>query len=199
MLASATRLVGVFLFIYVLWEYIASKPKKILLRDVIAIFLIPVGLLTYMGYLYIRVGDPLFFFHIQPLFGANRETSIILLPQVFWRYGKILFTAFLQPTPASYFISVIELIMTVFAYGVILWGIKIKERWSLITYSICVITLPTLTGTFSSMPRYVLNAFPLFLLLGKMDNRMVRYCMISIFIALQIILSALFLRGWFVA
>ena len=74
-----------------------------------------------------------------------------------------------------------------------------KTSWSDLMYSFLVITLPTLTGTLSSMPRYILSAFPLFLILGKLDNRSLQYSIVLLFVILQIILSALFLRGWFVA
>jgi len=199
-LASATRLFGVLLIIYVFMEYISSKPSKIKIFDVVSILLIPLGLISYMVYLYSQHGDPLLFFHLQPLFGANRSgETLIFLPQVLWRYGKILFTAFFQPTPASYFISALELAATLFGYAVLWFGWKNKERWSSIVYGIAALTLPTLTGTFSSMPRYLLSIFPLFLILGKLDNSKVKYALLSIFVMLQIILSAMFLQGWFVA
>jgi Gpi18-like mannosyltransferase len=198
-LASATRVVGVALLLYAGLEYIYSKPKKHRLLDVVSLCLMPVGLLGYMLYLYIKNGDPLLFFHMQPLFGANRSTTLILLPQVFYRYGKIVFTAFLQPTPLSYFISVIELFSTILGYSLLWYGYKIKQRWSELLFCFVVLTIPTLTGTFSSMPRYFLNAFPLFFILGRIDKTFVRYSLLVIFVILQVILSAMFLRGWFVA
>jgi len=199
-LASATRLFGVLLLVYVLIEYICSKPSKVKMLDILSILLIPFGLLCYMTYLYIFYNDPLLFFHLQPLFGAHRTgDSFILLPQVIWRYGKILFTAFLQPTPISYFVSVLEMVATFFGYAVLWFGWKMKERWSLVLYGMIALTLPTLTGTFSSVPRYLLCIFPLFLILGKLDNTVIRYILLFIFIFLQIILSSLFLRGWFVS
>lgn len=198
-LASATKLFGALLLFYAAIEYISQKPKKILLRDIVSILCIPMGLIVYMTYLYVAKGDPLYFFHMQPLFGANRTDGIIILPQVVWRYLKILFTAFLQPTPVSYFISIVELIATLFGYCVLWLGWKMKTSWSDLMYSFLVITLPTLTGTLSSMPRYILSAFPLFLILGKLDNRSLQYSIVLLFVILQIILSALFLRGWFVA
>jgi hypothetical protein len=199
-LASSTKLFGVLLLIYVVAEYILNKPKKLLLRDIIPIACIPLGLVSYMIYLYITKGDPLYFFHLQPVFGANRSGStIILLPQVFWRYGKILFTAFLQPTPASYFITTVELVSTLFAYAVLWYGFLKKERWSLLIYGLATVTLPTMTGTLSSMPRYILSVFPLFIILGKIHNSLIQYSLLGIFITFQIILSAMFLRGWFVS
>jgi hypothetical protein len=199
-LASATRLFGVLLFFYVSLEYLFTKEKKRNIWDICFIFMIPIGLLSYMAYLYMRSGDPLLFFHIQPAFGANRSGStLILLPQVIWRYIKIIVTAFLQPTPASYFISVMELLAAFFGYILLCIGWKQKERWSLLLYGLATLSLPSLTGTFSSMPRYLLSIFPLFFILGKLDNTVVRYWLLVIFILLQIILSAMFLRGWFVA
>lgn len=199
-LASATRLFGVLLLIYVLLEYIFSKPSKVKIFDIISIFFIPFGFLCYIAYLYIYHNDPLLFFHLQPLFGAHRTgDSFVLLPQVIWRYGKILFTAFLQPTPVSYFVSVLEIVATFFGYLLLWFGWKMKERLSLIVYGVIALTLPTLTGTFSSVPRYLLCIFPLFLILGKMDNKAIRYILLFIFVLLQIMLFSLFLRGWFVS
>jgi hypothetical protein len=199
-LASATRLFGVLLFLFAIIEYFSMGKKFWKLADLLYLFFIPFGLLFYMIYLYVRSGDPLLFFHIQPAFGANRSGSeIILVPQVLWRYMKIIFTAFLKPTPASYFISVLELVATFFSYTVLVIGWIKKERWSLLIYGFLVVTLPTLTGTFSSMPRYLLSVFPLFFILGKLDNKTIKYGLLYIFIALQIVLSAMFLRGWFVA
>jgi len=199
-LASATRVFGVLLFVYACMEYISSRRKVARIQDILSLCLMPTGLVAYMLYLYTRSGDPFLFFHIQPAFGANRSGSeLILLPQVIWRYLKILFTAFLQPTPASYFISVIEFITVIFGYIVLLIGWKKKEPWPFILYGVLALTLPTLTGTFSSLPRYALSIFPLFFILGKLDNTTVKYSFIVIFFILEVILSLMFLRGWFVA
>lgn len=198
--ASATSIFGVFLFVYAIAEYMSSKPKKILWQDIGSLCLIPLGLISYMIFLYMRNGDPLLFFHMQPMFGANRTgNSIILLPQVIWRYIKILCTAFLKPTPMSYGISVLEFVMTIGGYIVLWWGYKHKERVQYLLYGILAITLPTLTGTFSSMPRYLLNVFPLFLILGRLDNKAIRYTIVGVCVLTQIVLSAMFLRGWFVS
>jgi len=199
-LASATRLFGVLLFIYAGLEYFRSGNKHRRFTDILSVCIIPFGLLSYMAYLYMRSGDAILFFHIQPAFGANRSgSSLILLPQVIWRYFKIIFTAFLKPTPASYFISVLEFVAVFFGYAVLWLGWKKKERLSLVIYGVFALTLPTLTGTFSSMPRYLLSIFPLFLILGKLDNTVIRYSILMISIFLQFILSVMFLRGWFVA
>jgi len=111
---------------------------------------------------------------------------------------RIIFTAYLQPSAVSYFITIIEIILTIYGYGILYYGWKVKTRVSYLVYGFITMTLPTLTGTFSSMPRYLLSAFPIFIILGTVKNITIRYGLISISIILQIILSALFVRGWFV-
>ncbi len=197
--ASATKLFGVLLFVYVLTEYLMTHGKRVRIRDLFFICLMPLGLVAYMLFLLQRNGDPLYFFHIQPLFGANRSGGFVLPPQVVWRYLKILFTAFLQPTPASYFISVLEFILSAGAFGLLAVGWKAGMRRSYLLYAFLSLTMPTLTGTFSSMPRYILSATPLFFILGSVHNRAARFVLIACFSGLGIILSAMFFRGWFVA
>lgn len=197
-LAGATRISGILLVILIYSEY-RSRSGRLTLAQWVSLAIIPSGLIFYMYYLYLRSGDPLLFFHVQEAFGANRSSSdIILLPQVLWRYLKIIFTAYLKPTPISYVISVSELMFTFFAYLITYLGWRSRKFSSYILYLLAVITLPTLTGTLSSMPRYILTAFPLFIILGSYDNRgRLVYFVISA--ALQIIGAALFFRGWFIA
>ncbi len=80
-LLSATRIVGVFLFVALAWRIwtdhreaggtVATLPRHILSRPdlLLAIFLAPAGLFTYMLYLYWLMGDGLAFSHVQRAFG----------------------------------------------------------------------------------------------------------------------------------
>jgi hypothetical protein len=199
-LASATRLFGVLLLIPMILEYFALPKKSRRLSVALSFCIVLLGLVFYMIFLYQRSGDPLLFFHVQPAFGANRSgTTIILLPQVFWRYGKIIFTAFMQPTPASYMVTVFELLTTVGALSVIYYGWKKKISLSYLLYSLFAVLLPTLTGTLSSMPRYVLSAFPIFMILGTIRNNTIKYTILCVFVIIEIVAAAFFLRGWFIA
>ena len=103
------------------------------------------------------------FFRVQPVFGANRSTNLILLPQVYFRYLKIFFTANWN---FQYFVSLIEFFIFTFVFIVLIldllkivkfsenWKLKIGnyERLSLSMFSFINLLLPTLTGTFSSIP-----------------------------------------------
>lgn len=195
-LASATQVFGVFLLLAAALEYMKEKEKKIISAAGLA--LIPLGLLGFMAYLWKSVGDPLAFYHTQPLFGAQRSGSeIILLPQVLWRYLHIASTFAVDSY--VYWIALFELAMLGLAVFLLWFGYKRNISKSLLAYSLAVVLLPTLTGTLSSFPRYVLSAFPLFLVLG--DRKLtVRKILLSIFFLFGLVLfTTLFLRGHFVS
>lgn len=203
-LASATRLVGIFLFpaLLVEWWSQTSNIKHQTsnkLKSVLPLFLITLGLLFYMWYLKITVGDPLYFIHVQPFFGAQRTGGkIILLYQVFWRYFKMLVTV--EKLTPTYFVCVLEfltgatfLVLTLFAY---------LRRWfSYVTFMALAYIAPTLTGTLSSVPRYVLVLFPGFILLAIWAEKYRWFKILYPIIAgiLLIISTVLFTRGYWVA
>ena len=206
--ASATRPVGIFLLPALLIEWWEtklktqnSKLKTLEVKDWVdfgSVFLVPVGLVAYMIYLQQHFGDVLMFLHSQPAFGADRSDRIVLLYQVFWRYGKMLATV--QLGSLLYFRVLQELISSVVFLILGIASFK-KVRLSYAVFAILSFITPTLTGTFSSMPRYVLVMFPAFILLGKWfenRNRLWRFWIVSSVILLIIDVS-LFLTGRWVA
>ncbi len=211
--ASATRPIGILLLPALMWEWHNKKFKvqgtKFNFKERILkvtfnmlhspiLYLIPSGLLFYMIYLQINFRDALMFWHVQPIFGAQRSgAGIILLPQVFWRYIKIL-------TTVSYFqmdfwIALWELLFTLFAIYLLLLAYKHKIRTSYLIFSWLAILVPTFTGTLSSMPRYILTAFPLFILLGTISGKYKKSILLIISILLMVIFTAFFTHGFWVA
>ncbi len=207
--ASATRPVGIFLLPALLAEYWQQKKaqnsklkaQNLSARDwsnLFAILLVPVGLAAYMIYLQQHFGDALMFLHSQPAFGADRSDRIVLLYQVLWRYIKMLMTV--QVLSLLYFRVVQEL---VFSLAFLILGlVSLKNvRLSYAVFAILSFLAPTLTGTFSSMPRYVLVMFPAFILLGNWLSgkpKLRKLWIIASSILLTIDLS-LFLTGRWVA
>jgi hypothetical protein len=204
-LASATRFVGIFLFPALLIEWFLQNENakkrglKTLIWQSLPLFFITTGLLFYMAYLKETTGDFLYFFHVQPFFGAGRSGErLILLYQVFWRYLKMLITV--QKNTPTYFVVVLEsltaisfLIFTIFAY---------LRRWfAYVTFMALAFITPTLTGTFLSLPRFALTLFPGFILLAIWGEkyRWVRILYPVIAIPLLILSVILFTRGYFVA
>lgn len=204
-LASFTRLVGIFLFPALLIEWWllnkANINSQLVTRNrstfqpVVYLCLIPLGLFSYIYYLYISIGDPLFFFHSQPFFGAGRSGDrFILLPQVLFRYLKIFTTVSLN---YDYFIAVLEILSLLLVVYLLLKNLKkIPLSWQVFSW-LSLIT-PTLTGSLSSMPRYILTIFPLYYLLSQ-QSKIERYILVIFFIIMQIILAGFFLRGYFIA
>lgn len=209
--ASATRLAGVLLLPSLLVEYFIQNKqivKHLRLRWIVTrhyslIFLlcIPLGLIAYMVYLNQITGDPLAFFHSVEIFGDQRSTRLILLPQVFYRYiFKILplvpfiywqgfFTVWLE-----FLTAILFLILSVYSL--------FKIRLSYALFLLGSYILPTLSGSFSSYPRYALTAFPAFILMAIFVDKFPRLLQISIIAGTALLLfiaESLFLRGYWLS
>lgn len=187
--ASATRLVGVFLALAL---GIKEKNKKSLLP----ILIVPLGLLAYIIFLQVKFKNPLYFLTAQNIFGQERSTTqIILLPQVIWRYFKILTTTGGLPFANAVF----EFVSTLFAFFVLFIAFRMKFKKEWLIFSLLALITPTLTGTFTSMPRYLLIAFPIYIVLAQIKNQNVKISIICVFLILQVICLALFSQGYWVA
>jgi len=69
---------------------------------------------------------------------------------------------------------------------------------SLNIFSFTNLLLPTLTGTFSSIPRYSLFSLSFFLYLSQLQSKRIKVGLAVVFITLQIVLLSLFVQGYFV-
>lgn len=202
-LASATRVVGIFLFVPLAYEVYLSLPHKklsffSLLKYAGPLLLIPLGLFAYMVYLGYVYHDPLLFVHAQSAFGAGRSSGqIVLLPQVLWRYAKIFLTV--PITNSDYWLAWFELLSFCLISVLLFIAYKMKIRTSYLLFCFLVLFFPTLSGTLSSMPRYVLACFTSFLVLGKIESQKWRYGVFALSLLLQTVLAALFLRGYFIS
>lgn len=185
--ASGTRLIGLVL--------LPSLTKIKSLNRQIALLIIPTGLILYMAYLYIKFHNALYFLTSQTIFGQERSTTgIVLLPQVFYRYIKILLTTHgLAQTTACF-----ELASTLFAITILLLATrKIKIEW--LIFSWFSVIIPTLTGTLASMPRYIVIAFPIFIYFGMIKNVYLKLAIIAVFASLLFVTTVFFTQGYWVA
>ncbi|MBI2596233.1 hypothetical protein HYW46_05880 [Candidatus Daviesbacteria bacterium] len=201
--ASATRIVGIFLTPLILIEIISSLKigtlkfkNKEFIKPSLALLIAPMGLIIYMIFLKIQFNDPLYFLNAQHAFGTGRsDQNFILLPQVFYRYIKILLTVNITSLP--FFNALLELIFTVIPLTVLFMKFK-KIRFSYLVFTWGSLLLPTLTGTLTSMPRFILMGFLLLPVVVISFNKHIKVIMI-IMIILQILLLSLFIRGYWVA
>jgi len=193
MLSTATRVTGVLLIPLYLIEVFKSKKKL----NLIWMLITPLGLISYMYYLKVQFGDPLYFLTSQPIFGAERSTSeIILLPQVIYRYVKIFLATNVMSLP--FFNALLEFVFTLVPLGFLIILFK-KMRLSYWVFSISTLLFGTLTGTFSSQPRYAL--FSIVLLLPYLVFQYKKYIKPVILVSalLGIVLTMLFIRGYWIS
>lgn len=194
-LASATRLVGVFLGLVLVWRlfrrYQGARPLYVFVLATLSLS----GFFFYSYFLWSNFGDPLMFLHVQEMFGANRSGGeLILLPQVLYRYLKMILTV--DPTTLLYQRIWLELIF--FCGAVWAWYKNLKSNSSEVNlYVILSLLLPTLTGTLSSIPRYILVLVP-FLLPNNL-KKYPFYILLAINSLLLIYLFSHFAHGTFVA
>lgn len=202
-LGSATRIFGLLLipvFIVEIYQKIKdgemTLKSKEFFKDLAAVTIIPLGTILYMWYLKLDFGDPLYFLNSQPAFGAERSSQpFILLPQVLFRYLKMLISV--PVNSWQFFSSFSELAFTIFALICLVMSFK-KIRFSYWLFSLGCVVLPTLTGTLSSMPRYILMIFLIFPFIALITGKYFKLVVVLLVI-LQVILVSLFTRGYWVA
>jgi hypothetical protein len=230
-LAGLTRLVGVFLIIpffveiytrhvqlnarhktrlkpaKLLWTSLMDSLGELAKKPISAVpFFTPIlGLLTYMGFLELRTGDPLYFINTQPIFGAHRSTHLILLPQVLYRYIKIFITA---QHNFQYWGALIEFTTFMFVLCLLLWehwrlwkrrfDEDVPARLGLNLFSLANIMLPTLTGTLTSTPRYAVFSLSIYLILAEIKHTWLKVVLAVVFAALEILFLGLFIQGYFI-
>jgi hypothetical protein len=211
-LASATRNVGVFLFVPLLCEWIEDLDHFRWRGAYLA--LVPSGLFAYMGYLWARFGDPFLFYSAQedwgrhatgPLATASRtwvsavEGVARLVDPVLWA----------DPTPALLANHLAgagnftNLALFVFAGALLLVGSR-HLPLSLTLYGLLLVAPAALFGTPQSplmgAPRYILVAFPIFIVLGLLSKNTWPFRAWLLFSALaSLLLCALFVSWRFVA
>jgi len=202
--AGATRVIGVVLIVSIAVEwYVQQKPSfnfKRALNISMYLFVMALGLFVYLWYLYDQTGDPLVFIHKVGIYGGQRSSSFVMLPQVFYRYlfkiipalnfyWPVIFTTYLE-----LFMAVLFLILVVVGY--------FKLRFSYWIYLFGGFLIPTLSGSFSSLPRYVLVLFPGFMLIAQIAKKLpkiVNYILAGVSLGCLILATAMFSRGFWIS
>ena len=121
---------------------------------------------------------------------------MILIYQVFWRYLKMILTSKLD---FLYFAVWLELLVAIGFLVLLVLAYRAKVRPSYIIFSVLAYFIPTLSGTFSSLPRYCLILFPAFIYLGMLKSKFIRTIILAVFGILLVASAMLFFRGYWVA
>lgn len=193
----------------IVWAFYLFRTKRYFYGIILGILssltrvigLIPLGVLGYMGYSKYKWDDYLAFFHVAKNFGEQRSDHLILLPQVFYRYFiKIIPNLTWNYFPVV-FVTILEVsVAIIFLYLLIVSFRKIRiEYWLFFLFAYIT---PTLSGSFSSLPRYVLVIFPAFIYLATLFVNINKYLRLGIYLAMVIIAvvaQMLFVRGYFIS
>lgn len=200
-IASATRVTGMFLWPALIYEFYllhGSSLKKSLNPKALFLLLPPLGLLSFMRFQFLKTNDPLFFIHVQSNFAERTTDKLILLYQVFFRYFKMLI--FVDHTDPLFFTVLIEFLSALLILGILIFSIK-KIRFSYWLFIFLSYILPSLTGTFMSVPRFTIVLFPIFIFLStwfEKNHPYFRYTYFIICAILSILSIAFFTRGYFI-
>lgn len=212
-LATATRVVGIALIPALVLEMWRQK-KKVTISKILSFLFSVSGITSYLFYLQKVTGDPLEFLHSVGIYGEQRSSQLILLPQVFYRYiFKILPNIQYSYFPAV-FTTWMEFIVAVLAAGLLILSLIAKVRkikgltvlktmnGSYIVYAVFLYLIPTFSGSFSSLPRYTIVIFPLFItasILLQKVSLLVKYLVYCVLLVSLIVSFSLFVRGYWIS
>jgi Gpi18-like mannosyltransferase len=162
LLASLTRSLGVFLIIPLLTEYfdvayddLAIHLQKIR-KDILYLFCIPMGLFSYMGYLYFAFGDAFAFSHASSVW----HRRFVLLTTTFRN---------IQHYPHFYkFIFFGSIIIGILLLGFVIYQ---RIRISYIVYYTLFMFLYLSSNLLDSIPRYISVLFPLYIGLALLAHK----------------------------
>ncbi len=198
--STATRVIGIILPASLLIEMLINKDNVFKLKNILSLAVSVSGIILYMYYLKQTTGNYLEFFSSVGVFGEQRESSIVFLPQVFYRYVfkilpnlhtsyfPILFSTFLE-----FLVAIVFLVFSVISF--------FKLRLSYSVYLVLGYLIPTFSGSFSSLPRYVLVLFPIYILLAQYLTKRKYFVFAFSFISfiLLVVSLALFVRGYWIS
>lgn len=185
-LASATRLVGLAVVAGLFIEVWSSKGIN---RKNWYLIFAPLGFVIYCVFLYLKTGDPFYF-----LTAENHWQRILVTPGIgFWEALKNISVG--NITSINIFF---DLIFAIFGVGFAIRAFRFLPS-SFAFYSLLSVGIPLFTPTLSSMPRFLLPVFPIFILIALIKNTYIQLIFQVLGILLLAVFSGLFISGYWVA
>ena len=196
-LLTATRFAGIAIIPALVFEFIKQEKSVFKLKGLL-LLLMPLGILGYMLFNFLKWGDPFYFIQAQGSFHNERSVdSIVFIPQTIFRYIKILTT--LSPSIFEWWIALLEISVFFFVSIMLFVAWRKKVRLSYILFALICFFIPISTGTFTGLPRYALILFPIFITLAMIKSKLVKIFYATISFILLFILFMLFSRGYYIA
>lgn len=155
------------------------------------VILSPMGALIYSFYLYQNTGDPFYFLQAEHYWQRN-----LAVPAVsFWETIKSLSqSGFIN----NHFNAFLDLIFAIFGVGLAVRAFRfLPSSYSI--YILASVLFPLFTPTLSSMPRFLLPIFPIFILIALTKNKFFTFGYQLISIMLLSAFTILFINGYWVS
>jgi hypothetical protein len=156
--AGLVRPTGVALFVACAWAAVASLRSGGPRSAVLAPLLAPLGSLSFLAYLWIHTGHPLAFFEVQSRGWNNRF-------DLGWSNLRSMLPHLVERRP-TFFVAMVAIVAG--AVGVGLW---LLIRWRapgfIVAYVAVVLGLAVTGSNPSSIPRFLLGAFPILIPIAR--------------------------------
>ncbi len=195
-LASGTKVLGLALFPVILWE--AYRSYKTTKRVSVSMLIAPLGFIFYSLYNYFVERN--LFLALQGHSDWGRHIGILSPLQAFIEsFSKVLFGSEIsQHNIFIRSIEVLEFVSAVFLILMLILGYR-RLKFSYWLYLLCSALVLFFSGSLGSLPRHLLLLFPIHIVLVKLLPTKLYYMVGTLFFILLIYLTALFLRGYWVA
>jgi hypothetical protein len=181
-LAASTRNLGVILLIPLFFEWLRNR-REFGLKGFAGVALVPAGLLAYAAFLWGRFGEPLIFARQQAEHWGRELASPFTTLERAWQTARdgarylldpeLLFLS-TSPVPTLEASNTLNFASLILFLALLAVGFFVLPP-GLSVYTALIILLPVLTPAPSfplmSQPRFVLGAFPLFIILGYLLSR----------------------------
>ncbi len=155
-LGIVTRVTGFALLAVLIYELVKERSRAKILY--ITVTLVPFSI--YLLYLLLETGSPLSFLEAQTHWQRNLSLPFI----GFWNTLIKIFTPSFDKIDLN---NIFNLLFAVFGIGIALRGLRfLRLKYSI--YSIVSLMLPLLTGNLTSIPRFLVIIFPVFILIGRL-------------------------------
>lgn len=187
-LASATRPVGIALVLALLMN---TQLNGGIGRKNWYVLLSLLGFILYCIFLYNKTGDPFYFITAENYW--LRHFSLPVIP--FWETIKSLANLGFKGINLTAFL---DLIFAIFGVGFVIRSFRfLPLPYSI--YGLVAVGIPLFTTSLTSMPRFLLMVFPIFILLALMKNKylILTYQMVSLMLLSLFI--ALFVNGYWIS
>lgn len=153
--ASLTRLTGILLFIPLLIEYINANRQKLFSVNVLPLFLIPIGTMSFLIYHFIRFNDIMLFFKVENWWGRG------------FSFNPVHFSFTTYPSIINFSLDAFLCLFTIVAILLV----STRLRLSYGVYMLSTLLAVLSSGTLMSIGRYILVLFPTYILGASIKNK----------------------------